>query len=515
MTTYILRRLLLMIPTLIGITFLVFMLIANAPGGIGAGQRSGGGGGAEAGGNAAVQQAYFEDRYGLNDPATVQYIRWLGRVSPLKFGDPDLRDPTGEIIRTPKPVKDPELLRFYSDQTVEQLQAQVPPAAQPDAEQTEEEKVREYRRALQSYTDRRAEYIGARTLLKLALVRYADGQNLPKAEDKKNRLITSVFDGHDLNPEAPEYEEIQRVGGALVESYLETLAAQRRLKAAFDADPFPQSVFKIGSVPLGFPGTVYLAPSDLGRAFSRSSPVGDLIGQALPVTLLLNAVAIPIIYIIAVPTGLLAAVRRGSFFDMASGSLFVALWSIPVVWAGVLCVGYLANNQYLGAFPTSGLHSSNASSMTFLPSGGEAGYLFDTLWHLVLPVFCLVYAGFAVLSKQTRAAMLDNFNADYVRTAKAKGVAGHNIVLAHVFRNSLLPLITMFASVFPAMLAGSVVIESVFSIPGMGALVLEAINQRDRELLLANTLMIGIVNVFALLLADILYALADPRIAYD
>jgi len=137
------------------------------------------------------------------------------------------------------------------------------------------------------------------------------------------------------------------------------------------------------------------------------------------------------------------------------------------------------------------------------------------LWHLCLPVACLVYTGFAILSKQTRAAMLDNFSADYVRTAKAKGVAPGDVVFRHVFRNSLLPLITMFASIFPAMLAGSVVIENIFSIPGMGSLVLEAINLRDRELLLANALMIGVVNLLALLLADILYAMADPRITFD
>jgi peptide/nickel transport system permease protein len=136
------------------------------------------------------------------------------------------------------------------------------------------------------------------------------------------------------------------------------------------------------------------------------------------------------------------------------------------------------------------------------------------LWHVVLPVTCLVYGGFAVLSKQTRAAMLDNFNMDYVRTAKAKGVSYKDTVFKHVFRNSLLPLITMFVSIFPAMLAGSVVIERIFTIPGMGNLVIESINLKDRELLLANTMMIAAVNLLALLLADILYSVADPRISY-
>jgi peptide/nickel transport system permease protein len=127
----------------------------------------------------------------------------------------------------------------------------------------------------------------------------------------------------------------------------------------------------------------------------------------------------------------------------------------------------------------------------------------------------MVYGGFAVLSKQTRAAMLDNFSADYVRTAKAKGVDGTTIVLAHVFRNSLLPLITMFATIFPAMFGGSVIIERIFSVPGMGSLIIEAITLKDRELILANAVIIATVNMLALLLADLLYAVADPRVSYS
>jgi peptide/nickel transport system permease protein len=166
------------------------------------------------------------------------------------------------------------------------------------------------------------------------------------------------------------------------------------------------------------------------------------------------------------------------------------------------------------------MHDSAAVGYTFLSYTDSAGvwhcgWLLDTLWHVALPVMCLVYGSFAVLSKQTRAAMLENFNADYVRTAKAKGVPRNDVVMRHVFRNSLLPLITMFVGIFPAMLAGSVVIERIFSVPGMGSLVIEAIDLRDREIILANTFMIACVNLLALLLADILYAAADPRVSYE
>lgn len=196
----------------------------------------------------------------------------------------------------------------------------------------------------------------------------------------------------------------------------------------------------------------------------------------------------------------------------------MALWSVPVVWAATLAVGFLANSQNLGWFPVAGLHDKRAEDFLFLPtwgSGGfEPGWLLDTLWHMVLPVACLIYTGFAVLSRQTRAAMLDNFNADYVRTAKAKGVPRRDVVFRHVFRNSLLPLITMFVSIFPGMLSGAVVVERVFSIPGMGSLMLDAISLRDAEIILANATIVGFVTLLALLLADILYAAADPRVTY-
>src|SRR5262249_32762214 len=151
-----------------------------------------------------------------------------------------------------------------------------------------------------------------------------------------------------------------------------------------------------------------------------------------------------------------------------------------------------------------------------LPSWNGAfrrGYVLDTLWHAALPVLCLAYGGLAVLSRQTRAAVLDNLSGGYVRTAPAKGGGERGVMLRHVFRNSLLPLITMFVGVFPAMLSGSVVVEKIFSVPGMGSLLMQAISYRDREVLLAATLLIAAVNLLALLLADVLYAVADPRVA--
>ncbi|MCA9289179.1 MAG: ABC transporter permease, partial [Phycisphaerales bacterium] len=309
---------------------------------------------------------------------------------------------------------------------------------------------------------------------------------------------------------------IAQLGQQAVDAYQRALAERENLIGMIRARPFPSAGFWV------VPGYASIGWPDLGVSFSRGSSVQSLIGKALPVTLMLNCIAFPVIYMLAVPTGLLAAVQKGRLFDHISGIAVVALWSIPVVVASVLMLGYLANRSGLlgeSHFPT-GLDPAGADTMLFLPYADadgrfHAGLLLSKLHHMVLPLIALIYPGLAVLNKQTRASMLDNFSADYVRTAKAKGVAGKDVVFRHVLRNSLLPLITMFATIFPAMLSGSIIVERVFDIDGMGTLIVEAINLRDRELLLANVMIITCVNLLALLLADILYAVADPRISYS
>ncbi len=513
MGVYILRRLLLMIPTLIGITFVVFMIIALAPGGIGASLRVAGG---EMEANTrAIREAYLEDRYGLDAPAPVQYVRWLGRISPIKFGTRDQIDPTGEFIRSPKKPKDPPLWELFVDE--------LPPKVEPvpyefvlgdatDADEIAEIKGRAYRRQSQAYSQARAAMIANKAMLDEILGSIADRNKIRGIRDGSGKIRYSIIEKNlDVYQSDERWEELQSQGQILIDAYAEAWQQWGILKGIFDAKPFPEAGYGTSWVSISSP--------DFGRSFTKSRPVVDLISDAIPITILLNLIATPIIYFVAIPCGMLAAVKAGSLFDRLSGAFFIAMWSFPIPLAGVLAVGYLANNDILGWFPVSGLHSTASEGYTYLPSTNaqgnwEPGYLLDLIWHVCLPVLCLVYGGFAILSKQTRAAMLDNFNMDYVRTAKAKGVAGNTIVMRHVFRNSLLPLITMFVSIFPAMLAGSVVIEQIFTIPGMGRLTLESINLRDRELLLANTLMIAGVNLIALLLADILYALADPRISY-
>jgi peptide/nickel transport system permease protein len=520
MTTYLIRRALLMIPTLLGITFLVFMIVALAPGGIGAALAVGTGGTLQASSGVAIQQAYLEDRYGLSDPVVVQYGRWLGRISPVKFGTRDQVLPKGALVRPPKPIEPPPLWAWFTDKLPET------PAAAPTQPGVPEfvddaAKDRFFRKLDREAAEARYELLAAVTTLRAQAVAYARAAGMgetsttgPRAVDRSLKPIYTVLEKAGPNRDLPEFAPLEKAGRDALAAFSKAKQAREALAAFFSTRAFPQA-----GVPI-IPGVLSLAAPDLGTSFSKSRPSAELIAEHLPVTLLLNLVAIPIIYMVAVPSGMLAAIRRGSFLDVGLGTLYVGLYSFPVVLAGVLSIGYLASSEFLQAFPASGLHDNDHRSMLFLPSFAQdgsfqRGWLLDLLWHMGLPVMCLVYTGFAVLSKQTRAAMLENMNADYVRTAKAKGVPFKDVILRHVFRNSLIPLITIFVTIFPAMLAGSVVVERIFSIRGMGNLVIESINLRDAELILANTVIIAVVNLAALLLADILYALADPRVTYD
>ncbi len=517
MLTYVVRRLLLMIPTLIGITFLVFLLLALAPGGIGAGLANAGGAQIE-GSKLAAMQAYFEDRYGIKEPVLVQYTRWLARISPIKFGTRDQVTPSGEHKQVPREVAAPPMLKWFplSDATIasrEAAEAPLGPVALVEDAQREQAR-RDFRKLETEYVTARGAYRASIKLLGNELIEYAKAKGIDGVRTAQGDARFEILDRMQPDRSSSEWKRVEELASEMHRQFTRALGVYRQITISFASQPFPQA-----GIPL-LPGLLSVDSPDLGIAFSQGQPSSVLIARALPVTILLNLLAFPIIYLIAVPSGVLAAARRGTWIDIGSGGLFVALWSIPVVWAGVLAVGYLANQQYLGWFPVSGLSDGDAVRWTYLPSWRanqtfEPGWLLDRLWHVCLPVMCLVYGGFAILAKQTRAAMLDNYSADYVRTAIAKGVPRRVVAVRHVFRNSLLPVITIFVTIFPAMLGGSVIVERIFSVPGMGDLLLNAIQNRDRELILANTMMVAAVNLMALLVADILYAVVDPRVTYE
>ncbi|MGH2575534.1 MAG: ABC transporter permease, partial [Ignavibacteria bacterium] len=169
---------------------------------------------------------------------------------------------------------------------------------------------------------------------------------------------------------------------------------------------------------------------------------------------------------------------------------------------------FLANVEYLKIFPTSGLTTLGSDNWGFFSRA------WDRIWHLILPIACFTYPAFAFLSRQMRGSMLEVIRQDYIRTARAKGLKEKTVVLKHALRNSLIPIITLFGSVFPALVGGSVIIETIFSIPGIGQLTFQALVARDYPLIMAGLVISAVMTVVGLLVVDILYAVVDPRIAF-
>jgi ABC-type dipeptide/oligopeptide/nickel transport system permease component len=326
------------------------------------------------------------------------------------------------------------------------------------------------------------------------------------------------------------------IGAALRSSSGNMRPEQRReieeyLKKQYGLDkpPYRQYLRWLNNVsPIGFKDSEKGFPNhskfgfkmpDLGQSWLRRQPVIDIFKYALPITFLLNVVTIPIIYAVAVSAGIYAGKKRGKAFDVISGTAFMALWSIPTMCAGVLLLGFLASKDYWQWFPTGGLHGTLAESMPFLPhhtsAGWNPGWLMDVLWHLALPVLCLSYGGFAFLSKLMRSSVLENLSADFARTARAKGLSENAILFRHVVSNSVLPLITVAASILPGLFGGSVIVETIFSIEGMGKLMIDSIFLKDQDIVMAETLVVGAITLLSLLVADICYAMADPRVSYE
>ena len=234
-------------------------------------------------------------------------------------------------------------------------------------------------------------------------------------------------------------------------------------------------------------------------------PVTALIAERLPVTLTLNFYAVLLTYLLAIPIGVTAAVRAGGWFDRLSGIALFTLYSLPVMWVGLLMQAWFCEG---GRWPFFALKAA-------VNDTGEW-----SIWRLqyeifrayALPVLCLAYGGMAGLSRYCRGSMLEVINSDFIRTARAKGVPEGRVIWGHAFRNALITLITLFGGLLPGLVAGSVLVEYIFNIPGMGTLSLLSLSSRDYPLQMALFFFAGTLTLLGILLSDLLYVAADARI---
>ncbi len=244
---------------------------------------------------------------------------------------------------------------------------------------------------------------------------------------------------------------------------------------------------------------------DFGISYQDKRRVSSILPLRIGRTLLISFISIVLSYLIALPLGIYTARNQNTWKDKSIGIFLFVLYSLPTFWVASLLIIFFAGGDYYDFFPSYGL-GEIPKDATFFEK------LSIRFYHLILPVFCWTYTGLAFLSRQMRGAMVDNFGLDYIRTARAKGLSEAKVANKHNFRNALLPLITLFADVFPSLIAGSVVLEVIFSIPGMGKLAFDAIIAKDFPILLAIVLISSLLTILGYLIADILYFFVDPRI---
>jgi peptide/nickel transport system permease protein len=226
-------------------------------------------------------------------------------------------------------------------------------------------------------------------------------------------------------------------------------------------------------------------------------------------TLTIMGSALIISYLVAIPLGVLAAVKRGRPIDRSISFAVFLLYSIPSFCAALLLILLVAGGDYLNLLPMYGANSVDASVM------GPFAWLWDRILHMILPVICLTYGSLASISRYSRVSMLDALGQDFVRTARAKGLPERLVILRHALRNALIPIITIFTLEIPGLIGGAIIIESIFTLPGMGHLMLQSLDAGDYPVIMGLTLLIAIVTLVSYLLADILYAVVDPRITYE
>jgi peptide/nickel transport system permease protein len=247
---------------------------------------------------------------------------------------------------------------------------------------------------------------------------------------------------------------------------------------------------------------------DFGESLRDHRPVIEKLKERIPISVKLSGISLLLAYLISIPLGIYSASRHHTVGERLTTVVLFALYSLPNFWIATMAIVYLGGGDFWNVFPVYGLASSGSETWS------QWQRLQDSIWHLILPVTCLTYYTLAVLSRYMRTGMLETIRQDFIRTARAKGLTERVVIWRHALRNSLIPIITLMADVLPALIGGSVVVETLFSIPGMGSLSYEAVFNRDYPLLMGIFTLSALLTLLGVLISDLLYTLVDPRITY-
>lgn len=252
-----------------------------------------------------------------------------------------------------------------------------------------------------------------------------------------------------------------------------------------------------------------LSRLDFGESFSYEEPVVDVIVSKFPVSLQFGIVAFILSYIVCIPLGILKAMKKGSSFDLFTSFALFVLYSIPPFMLGILLIVYFAGGTFLDWFPIGGLYSDEYSTLSL------AQQFWDRLTHAVLPLTCYVIGSFTTLTLLMRNSLLEEISKDYIRTARAKGLEERVVILKHALRNALIPIATGVGSFLSIFFAGSLLLESIFQLDGIGLLSYSSILARDYNVIMGLVFFQSVLFLLGNIISDLLYVVVDPRIDFQ
>lgn len=483
MLNYLLKRILLMIPTFFAISLIIFLILNLAPGKPGASMVSGDTAQDATGAN---REAYriFKAQFNLDKP--VLFNTWFAlsdsKIEKLVY---DLSNEKGDV-----PMKDV----IKAQDTLEDYGQYAVPGLMHVLRTASSDKVRDNtvtilaQNAQRNLVDAYSSNISEKNL------------KLNAEIDQENNVVRNLT--YESGAPAEEKEEVIAKWNRWYDEY------ESRFRYSFGR-----------SVAIFFLDTRFanywnkLLRFDFGVSHLDKQPVFPKILSKLKYSLTLSVPSVIIAYIIAVPLGVFSAVRQNTLADRVITVVLFMLYSLPSFFVATLLLLIFSKGggeefAALHWFPTGQFQSSSYESLTVLEK------IKDVSWHLVLPLVAMTYGSFASLSRYSRSGMLEVIRSDYVRTARAKGLSEFVVIVKHAMRNGMIPIITLLGTLLPVILGGSVVIEYIFGIPGMGLLTINSIYGRDYNVIMGIQLISATLVLIGILLSDIMYALVDPRISF-
>jgi peptide/nickel transport system permease protein len=508
MLKYILRRLLFFIPTLIIISLLAFIISINAPGDpldIVVSSSQNGGESGEMKANQSIQKEYWRKKLGLDLPVFYCGIKSFAEPDTLyKVFDKEERNALERLISKYGNWK--EIQQYYL--AIIKLQNHINSL-------NKERIIPTSGRFGALWLE--GDFLGTLNEIKFDIrsLRYTYDDNIIKDKLKK---IHDFYNDFWLTPEISKslanwFQPFSILLEELNKDYLLIHINSTKWKNYIPAISFhgihnQYHRWMFGDESTGSKG---LIRGDFGTSYYTKQPISEIIWNKMGWTLFFSLLSVIIAYFISIPIGIKAAARKGKSFDRVSSVILFMLYSMPVFWTATLLLMTFANPDVLYIFKASGVQ----------PTGGfhEGASIFEkiklSIPYLILPTICYTYSSLAFISRTMRVSMLEVLSQDYIRTARAKGLPENKVIYKHAFRNSLFPIITVFANIFPYVISGSVILEFIFTIPGMGMETLNAIDEKNYPMIIAVFTLTGFLTLIGYLVSDILYAFADPRISYS